>query len=146
MSDLYGIVICPSCQRKRIADLRCEMSACPYCGAASRTDRMTILFSDRRQSTVRDVLSSADSAKYPEPRKKSGNDPDPLSTLIYEYEHASGTAEGLMVLAKGLTDIKGSFTEKDVEELFPGKGERMIRQMVLGDIVIELHYNEYKAL
>ena len=145
MSDMYGIVICPKCGRKRIADIRCETSVCPYCSASSLISKMTVLFSDNSQAVVRSVFESADSSKYPEPRKKR-DDPDPLSTLVYEYEHASGTLEKLMVLAGGLTKIKGSFTEDDIVELFPGKGERMIETMMSEGIIIELTHGRYAAV
>jgi len=106
---------------------------------------MAVLFSDADQNIVRNVLSNADSHKYPEPKKK-GADPDPLSTLVYEYEHTSGTAEKLTVLAKGLTKIKNEFTEDDVDDLFPGKGEQMLKQMILCDAVIEIRFGFFKAL
>ena len=140
---MYGIVLCPKCGRKRIADLKCETSVCPYCNSSSVASKMTVLFSDKSQSMVRRVFESADSSKYPEPRKKSATDPDPLSTLVYEYEHTSGTLEKLMVIANGLTRIKGSFTEDDVEELFPGKGEHMIGMMVSQGLIIESSFGNY---
>lgn len=146
MSDMYGIVLCTSCKRKRIVSLSAERTVCPYCSKADAVGKMTVLFSDRSQSVVRDVFSSADSSKYPEPRKRSENDHDPVSTLVYRYEHASGTFEKLTVLARGLTDIRNEFTELDVEELFPGKGEQMMKQMISADIVIEIRFGWYKAL
>jgi RNA polymerase subunit RPABC4/transcription elongation factor Spt4 len=142
---MYGIVLCRSCERRRIVDLRTETSQCPYCGKNDKTKGMTVLFSDNDQNIVRNVLNNADSRKYPEPKKK-GPDPDPLSTLVYEYEHTSGTAEKLMVLAAGLTRIKKEFTENDVDELFPGKGEQMLKQMILCDAVIEIRFGFFKAV
>ncbi|MCL1984538.1 MAG: hypothetical protein FWG58_03970 [Methanomassiliicoccaceae archaeon] len=127
-------------------DLGCETSVCPFCGAACLTRTMTVFFSDKSQSVVRKVFSDADSAKYPERRKKSSEDRDPMSTLIYRCENASGVLERLIVLADGLTRIKGQFTVGDVEELFPGEGERMIKMMISGGIIIELGYGEYKAV
>ncbi|MCL2142743.1 MAG: hypothetical protein FWH44_00560 [Methanomassiliicoccaceae archaeon] len=146
MNDMYGIVICKKCERKRIADLSAETTACPYCSAVSHIDKMTILFTDADQSAVREVFENIDSSKYPEPRKKSTNDPDPLSTLVYEYEHTTGNAEKLIVLAEGLTKIKGTFTQDDIEELFPGEGKKMMKMMISGDIIIETEYERYKAV
>ena len=142
---MYGIVICAGCKRKRIIDMKNETSVCPYCDASCKTKNTTILFSDISQSVVRNVFNNADASKYPEPRKK-GNDPDPLSTLVYEYERTSGTIEKLTVLANGLTRIKGTFTDADAEELFPGKGKAIIRSMADGGIIIELEYGTYKAI
>jgi len=146
MSDMYGIVICMKCGRKRIADIGCKTSVCPYCSSSSPIYRMTVLFSDEDQSVVRKVFESADSSKYPDPKKRSVNDPDPLSTLIYEYEHTSGTPEKLALLAAGLTKIYGDFIEDDVETSFPGKGEQMIRMMISLGVVIELGYGRYRAV
>jgi len=105
---------------------------------------MKVLFSDKDQSVVRRAFSDSDSSKYPEPRKK-GKDPDPLSTLVYECEHASGI-ERLAILAKGLTDIKQNFTEDDVEELFPGEGGKLMKQMIASDTVIEVSHGRFKAV
>ncbi|MDR0791364.1 MAG: hypothetical protein LBE47_02365 [Methanomassiliicoccaceae archaeon] len=143
---MYGIVVCASCKRKRIVDLGCETSVCPYCDRTNRLCDLAVLFSDGSQSVVREAFNNADSSKYPEPRKKSGIDHDPVSTLIYRYEHASGTFEKLTVLAEGLTDINGNFTLADVEELFPGEGEHLLKQMMSADIVIEIHHGTFKAI
>ena len=142
---MYGVVVCTKCGRKRIADLRTERSACPYCGNNDITDRMSVLFSDKDQNVVRNAFNNADSNKYPD-KKKKGADPDPLSTLVYEYEHTSGTIEKITVLAAGLTKIKKEFTEKDIEELFPGKGEQILKNMISSDTVIETHYGRYRAV
>ena len=107
---------------------------------------MKILFSAGSQSEVRNALNSIDSKKYPEPKKKASADPDPLSTLVYRYEHTSGTAEKLTVLAEGLTLIKDGFTENDVDELFPGEGERIIKMMISADIIIEIKFGTFRIV
>ena len=144
---MYGIVLCSQCGRKRIIDLECETSSCPYCNRIDKIEKITVLFSDRSQSVVRKAFSNADSEKYKgSEKKRSKNDPDPMSTLMYRYEHTSGTLEKLSVLAAGLTRIKGDFDEKDVEDLFPGKGEQMIRQMIKGELIIETGYGRFKTV
>jgi hypothetical protein len=109
-------------------------------------DKLTILFSDRDHNTVREALLRSDSHKYAELERKKGADPDPLSTLVYDYEHTSGTVQKLMVVAEGLTKIKDTFTEEDVEDLFPGKGEQMLRNMISADLIIEIGYGRYRAI
>ena len=144
---MYGIVLCSQCGKKRIIDLDNETSSCPYCNKTDKIGKMTILFSDKSQSVVRKAFSSADSEKYKGlERKRSENDPDLISTMMYKYEHTSGVLDKLSILAVGLTDIKGDFNEKDVEELFPGKGEQMMRQMISGHLIIELGYGRFKAV
>jgi len=144
---MYGIVVCRHCNRKRIADLGTETSLCPYCSKTSRTSELTVLFSDKSQSVVRKAFESADAQKYAEPeKKKSTNDPDPAETLMYRYERAADVHEKLTILADGLTKIKGSFGEKDINELFPGKGEKFIKMMMSADIIIELGYGKFKAI
>ena len=107
---------------------------------------MAIIFTDKDQNVVRKAFESADSSKYSEPEKVKNKDPDPLSTLIYEYEHTSGTLEKLTVLADGLTRIYGDFDEDDVDASFQGKGERMIGMMVSHGIVIELGHGRYRSV
>jgi hypothetical protein len=142
---MYGIVVCISCARKRIVDLGSETSLCPYCSTTSRVGELQVLYSNVSQDTVRKALKNIDSSKYREPEKK-GKDPDPMSTLMYHYEHTADTRGKLMVLANGLTKIRGSFDGDDIEELFPGKGEKMIKMMMGGEIIIESGDGKYKAL
>ena len=147
MSKMYGVVVCGRCGRKRIIDLGTETSSCPYCSTVSKTPELSVLFSDRSQSVVRKAFESADAPKYAEPeKKKNANDPDPMETLMYRYEHASDVHEKLTILADGLTKIKGSFGEKDINELFPGKGEKFMKMMMSADIVIELGYGKFRAI
>jgi len=147
MSKMYGIVVCGRCGRKRIIDLGTETSSCPYCSAVSKTPELKVLFSDKSQSVVRKAFESADAPKYAEPeKKKNTNDPDPMETLMYRYERAADVHEKLTILAEGLTKIKGSFGEKDINELFPGKGEKFIKMMMSADIIIELGYGKFKAI
>ncbi|MCL2607795.1 MAG: hypothetical protein FWD92_04510 [Methanomassiliicoccaceae archaeon] len=142
---MYGITVCAQCQRKRIIDMRNESSVCPYCNTLCKIDRAAILFSDISQSVVRNAFKNADASKYPEPKKK-GSDPDPLSTLIREYERTTGIVEKLTVLANGLTKLNGTFTHADVEDLFPGKATDIIRSMNESGIVFEPEHGRYKAI
>ena len=146
MSNMYGIVLCPGCGRKRIIDTGCKTSVCPYCNSSSPIGKMTLLFSDKDQSVVRKVFENADASKYPAARERSAEDPDPLSTLVFEYEHTSGMLEKLTVLALGLTKIYGEFTEDDVSENFSGNAKQMIRVMIAHGIVIESSCGRYKAI
>jgi DNA-directed RNA polymerase subunit RPC12/RpoP len=145
MIDMYGIVVCISCGRKRIADLNSDTSLCPYCSSVSKIKELNVIYSNADQSDVRKVFENIDSPKYAEPVKEH-TDHDPLSTLVYRYEHATDMQEKLMVLADGLTGIKGSFDKEDVEELFPGKGEKMLKMMISGDIIIEIGNEKYRSL
>lgn len=144
---MHAIVLCTKCGRKRITDLNCATSSCPYCGMTEKIERMRILFSHADRNTVRNVFAGADSERYEGlKRKRPANDPDPLSTLMYEYEHTSGLPEKLMVLAAGLTRIRKEFGEADLEYLFPGEGERMMEQMIAADLVIETGYGKFRAV
>ncbi|MDR0335197.1 MAG: hypothetical protein LBH69_04860 [Methanomassiliicoccaceae archaeon] len=145
MSDMFGIVVCPSCDRKRIADLKDETSSCPYCSATHRIVGSQVLYSNVSQDVVRKTFKNMDSAKYlgPEARVK---DPDPMSSLMYQYERAGDTRNKYRVLAYGLTKMRGSFNEDDINELFPGKGEKMIRMMIDGELIIESPDGKYVAL
>jgi hypothetical protein len=142
---MFGIVICASCSRKRIADLAPETSTCPYCGTASRTSELTVAYSNASQDIVRKAFNNIDSSKYRGSDRKN-KDPDPMSTLMYHYEHTSDVRGKLFVLANGLTKLKGSFNEGDIEELFPGKGEKMMKMMMSGEIIIESADGKFKAL
>jgi hypothetical protein len=50
------------------------------------------------------------------------------------------------MLAAGLTKIYGDFSEDDLNEHFPGKGERMIRMMTEQGMVVGIGYGRYRSV
>jgi hypothetical protein len=110
---------------------------------------MKIIFSDTDQNVVRNAMNSIDSSKYEGIEKKkdpNAKDPEPVSTLIYHYEHGEDMLQRLTVLANGLTTMKGTFDERDIDELFPGEGKKMLKMMISADIVINVGYEKFKAI
>ncbi len=139
---MYGIISCSGCRRKRIIDLYDKSTKCPYCGAVAVTKDMNILYRDEDQNVVRDALE-ASSGFVPE-KKHIDENIDPMSSLEYKVEHTSDTKEKMRVIAEGLTRIKGTFTEEDVESLVPGKGEKYIKAMLTECMIYETKYGHYK--
>jgi len=142
---MFGIAVCPDCGRKRIADLRTETSQCPYCNATYKVSELNVLYRNADQNVVRRTFNNMDSPKYLGPEAKA-KDSDPLSTLMYQYERAGDTRNKLRVLAYGLTKMRGSFNENDINELLPGKGEKMIKMMIEGELIIESKDGKYVSL
>ncbi len=112
---------------------------------------MVFIFECRDQETAREALGQAAGFEAPTPKevrdkKKKIEKADPYSTMIYKYEHSSDLDEKMMVLAKGLTMIKGTFTVEDVEEIVGEKyAEKYVTSMLERCYIHEVGYGRYKA-
>ena len=135
---MYAVVMCPNCRKDRIIQMETESTACPYCGSRTRTKEIIVRYRNEDIGTVRSVFAKATGFTAPEKEKGKDNktDPDPMSTLEYNYGKAKGV-DKLICLAQGLTDIKGTFTVDDIELFEPGKGEDIIEKMINALMVIE---------
>lgn len=140
---MFGIITCSGCSRNRIINLCDETTACPYCGQKAVTKDMRILYSDRDQSKVRDALAYLSGTK-PEEKKKIDRNIDPMSSLEYRVENTNDIKDKMLVIAKGLTEIQGTFTVEDVEKFVPGKGEKYLKAMLNACIVYETGYGKYR--
>ncbi|WP_177971175.1 hypothetical protein [Candidatus Methanarcanum hacksteinii] len=142
MSDMFGIVTCSECGRHRIIDLYDDVTKCPYCNNKAVTKDLNILFQDRDQSIVRDALTSMSGIKVE--KKKVDRNIDPMSSLEYRVENVNDIKDKMVVIAKGLTDIQGTFTQEDVERFVPGKGEKYLKTMLDECMVYEVGYGRYR--
>ena len=148
---MYGLVICSSCGRARIVDRGSKSSSCPYCGNSERTDKVVILGEFRDQESAREALAQASgfeppTAKEQRAKRRSIEKADPYSTMIYQYEHASDLDEKMIVLAKGLTKVKGTFTVEDVQEVVGEKyAEKYVASMLDRCYIYEVGYGRYKS-
>ena len=142
---MYAIVMCPNCRKDRIIQLENESTACPYCGARTKTKEIIVRYRNEDPDAVRAVFAHATGFTAPEKNKgKDKKDLDPMSTLEYNYGKAKGI-DKLTCLAYGLTDIQGTFTVDDIEAFEPGKGEDMIKKMINALMVIENRPGEYSS-
>jgi len=140
---MYAAVVCRNCQRYRIIDKSVKSSKCPYCSVDVEHRSLMTLFEHDNQSVVRDAITEMTFS--PEPEKKKGPDPDPHSTLVYRYERSKDTMEKMEILSKGLTEIYGTFTLKDVETVEPEHAERMIKGMLELCLIHETEHGVYKG-
>ena len=141
--NMFAIIGCSECRRKRIIDLSAEFTTCPYCGQRVKTDRMAVIFQSSDQAEVRAAFDHL--TGFTAPDKEEKEDTDPLSTLAYKVEHTSDINRKMELIATELTRIKGTFTLEDVEELGPGKGEQYLKMMLTTCTAYEVGYGKYKV-
>lgn len=135
--------MCPGCGRFRIIDLASETSMCPYCNLRAETKTLRIMYKGETARQVKEALTIA-TGPAPE-RKQKGEDPDPLSTLEYNYGRTKGP-ERYTLLAEGLTRIYGTFTQRDVESFDPGRSEKIIKMLMDGLEIIEESPGRYRSV
>ncbi|MGN1045136.1 MAG: DUF5817 domain-containing protein [Candidatus Methanomethylophilaceae archaeon] len=136
---MYAIVGCPNCRRTRMIDLSNATSTCPYCGKRCTSDKLNIRFSHEDPSVVRDVMQGNRNV----PERSKGEDADPMDVLAFRVSHCRDVREKMCIIVAGLCDIKGEFTEEDVESLVPGKGKAYLKIMLDECMVHETRYGRY---
>lgn len=136
---MFGIVGCPSCHRQRVADLSSNNTRCPFCGTSVRTKELKVRFAHDDANVVRDVFQG----KSEVPFSMSGQVSDPMKALAYKVSRCKNVSERMMIIANGLYELKGEFTEEDVEALVPGKGRRYLDAMLDDCIVHEVRHGRY---
>lgn len=143
--SMYAVIACPSCNRLRVADCDTLTSDCPYCGKTAEHRHLNKLYEDRDQSSCRDAMAHL-YGFVPEKKDKTKiEQADPHSTLAYRYEHASAVEEKIGILAEGLTDLYGTFTLENIEEIDPKNAKRLLAAMCEKCLVAEIRPGRYKA-
>lgn len=143
----YAVTPCV-CGRLRVIDLSSETSVCPYCGKSVVNNNVRKLFVDTDQRAVRDALAQLTGFEMPEEDPeaiKRIEEADPFSTLVYKYEECSDIELKMEILAKGLTELYGTFTLEDIKKVDRKNGERMLKAMIVQCIVFEPEPGRYKA-
>jgi len=142
----YAIISCVKCKRERIIDRSSSSSKCPYCGAGVDHKDAAVIFEDKDQRAVRDALAQLHSFDLPEKKKKrKAVDHDPLSTLVYRYERCTDPQKRMELVAKGLTDLFGTFTLEDLEKVDEKNAEKLLGTMLELCLVYEVEYGKYRA-
>ena len=66
--------------------------------------------------------------------------------MIYKYEHTSDLDEKMVILAKGLTKVKGTFTLEDVQEIVGERNaEKYVAAMMDRCYIAEVRPGQYKS-
>jgi len=136
---MFGIVGCPGCKRPRIIDLSTKTTKCPYCGKSSKTDQLSVKFAHMDHSIVKEVFQGNERVPF----RKEGIPDDPIKSLAYRVSHCKNIDQKLQMIAEGLCELKGTFTEDDVEMIVPGKGSIFTEAMLNRCIIHEIRYRQY---
>ena len=127
---MFGVIICPKCNRARGVDLSVKTSKCPGCGLHSEVDRMRTYFqtdneqelaelvrrtSSRMQHSIEDYGDDVVLARQAteEQRKKTRN-------LSLDFDGMVMIARSLSSVGFGLDDLKEALT-KEGYDLDPAK-------------------------
>ena len=138
---MYAIVTCPFCRNDRMIDLDIELTSCPFCGKKFKSNSLVVKFQHENQTIVRDVLHK----KSEVPVRDSSGNTDPVKKLAYLVSVTNDPAEQITMIAKGLSEIYGEFTEEQVEMVIPGKGKKYTRIMLEECIIHEVGYGKFKV-
>lgn len=144
---MYGLCLCGVCRKPRIADKSQMTSTCPYCNSSEKTKDLIFYYEHRNQDVVRMALSQATGFVPPDvdDKKERIRKVDPYSSMVYKYEHTSDLDEKMEVLAKGLTEVYGTFTMDDVEAVVGARAEKMVAAMLDRCIISEVRHGRYRA-
>ncbi len=143
---MYRLTQCWVCRRPRIVDKSKSKSECPYCGYVQKTRDLAYYFESTDQDAVREALVQTTGYIPPDAKKRRRiAEAEPYSTMVYRYEHCSNLEEKMVILAEGLTAIKGTFTLDDVREVAGDRAEKMVAAMLDRCIIFEVRIGVYRA-
>ena len=140
----YAIISCGKCKRQRIIDRSAVSSKCPYCSTVTEHKGLAVIFEHKDQSAVREALTRMNPFEVPEKKKRTA-DPDPLSTLIHNYETTTDIQKRMEILSKGLTKIYDTFSLSDVEKVDEKNAEKILKAMLEHGYVHEVRHGRYRA-
>ncbi len=143
---MYGVTQCGVCKRPRIVDKSKSKSTCPYCGCVQKTRDLMCYFKSADQDAVREALAQATGYILSDVMKNRQRmaEADPYSTMVYRYEHSSDLEDKMVILAEGLTAIKGTFTLDDVQKVIGDRAEKMVAAMLDRCIIFEVRVGVYR--
>jgi hypothetical protein len=142
---MFAVVACGKCKRYRMIDRSSLSSVCPFCNENGEHRYMRVIFQDKSQAEVRGALAELSGFVPEKENKQRTLDSDPFSTLVYRYEHCSDITEKLEILAKGLTEIFGTFSEEEISKVDPKNPEKLLSAMLELCIAHEVKYGRYRA-
>lgn len=108
---------------------------------------MHFYFESADQDVVRQALAQSTGFVPPDTaaKRKRVEEADPYSTMVYRYEHCPDLEGKMEILARGLTEIKGTFTLDDVREIAGDRAEKMVAAMLDRCIISEVRVGVYKG-
>ncbi len=142
---MYAVTVCHKCSKYRMIDMSSSTTGCPYCGTKQTVKESKILFKDQSQESVREAFAEI-TGFIPQHKEEKKEDSDPMTTLAYRYEHCDSINEKLDVLASGLTDILGTFTLNDIQEIDYDNGEEIIDVLTENCMVTEVSPGRYRSI
>jgi len=134
---MFAIVFCPGCGHARLIDLNNDGSRCPRCGRMTEHRKAKVHLRSDDQNELRAALWSFHEKYLPEEETAPEKPCDPLFRLRGELESIKDHETKMLYAAEELSSIKGNFTLEDLEELLPGEGAAILRDMVEAGIVFE---------
>ncbi len=143
---MYGVVVCSRCRKARAVDLRDKTARC-QCGYQMKLKETKKFFesSDQREVAAAVARLNAEmkggTEEWEELAGETSKDEvsDIYSRIVAEASEATEVQERLEIVARGLTQIFGSFTKEEMEKVLRMLGIRDARdcvQMLLRENVI----------
>lgn len=131
---MFGVIVCPKCNRARGIDLSAAEATCHSCGKGMKVSRAKIYFKTDFQSELVEAVRKmneqlAVGIESPTPMKRKRKKPDFHERLLVEAKKVKGSEDRLRFIVERLTNdlsdfgaddlarVVKDFDETDVDEL-----------------------------
>ncbi|MDD1768195.1 MAG: DUF1922 domain-containing protein [Methanomassiliicoccales archaeon] len=152
---MFGVIVCPSCNRARGVDLSTAAATCPSCGKRINVKKAKVYFKTDSESELAEAVRkmserlSADVESAPPVRKKRRK----LSfheELGVRAKKIKGSEDRLRFVAENLSVELGEFSSEDLAMVIKGfdeaDAEDLIEKMLSSGIIFEPGPGKYRSI
>jgi hypothetical protein len=157
MNRMYGVVLCSRCRKAMAVDLRNETASC-QCGKVLKLKVTKKFFESADQREVASAVGrmnaelegGTDEWETTIEESIGPETDDPYSKMISAASSISDSQERTELVARGLTDILGSFTRNDLQKALRMVGIKEVDEcvdiMLRESIIYEPEPGVYRAV
>jgi transcription elongation factor Elf1 len=151
---MFGVIVCPSCNRARGVDLSAAAVVCPSCGKKMNVGRAKVYFKTDSESELVEAVRKmserlAVGVESPPPAKKKRRKLSFHEELGAQAKRLKGSEERLRFAADNLTSELGQFEVEDlalvVRSFDETDAERLIEKMLSSGLIFEPEPGKYRS-
>jgi hypothetical protein len=148
----YGIIVCPKCGMAKGVQTTKKTTTC-QCGREIKLRRMKLRFQTDSPMELAKSVAAANAAIRGGgqiPSEKRSRKKEPYSVIAERSEQARDPVDKMVAIAKGLTDLKGEFTEEDLgkvlQSIGKGSAEAMVSKLQRLNLIYETGEGKFRAV
>jgi len=132
---MFGVIVCPKCNRARGVDLSATEATCHWCGKGINVSRAKIYFRTDFQSELVEAVRKmnerlAVGIESPTPTKRRKKKLDFHESLLVEAKKVKGNEDRLRFIVERLTNDLSDFGADDLARVVKGLDETDVNELL----------------